>query len=728
MTHRSLILAAAIFFLFFLLLTPLGVFNEGISPLAHTGFYSVQRIDAGDDEGYYAYLRSLFIDHDLDFANELNYAHAETFTATGYVFNNWQMGQGAFFFPFFLAAHALTLLAHSLGYPVLPDGYSDPYMIATALASGTVLFAGLLLAAHTASRFFSERIAWMATLGMWLGSPLLYFTFIRQRMAHTLEFFLAAAFLLAWIRFRRSREISLHALMGCLLGYLCLTRALNIAFVAMYVLDQILFVVEEMRKPERETLKSGILRWAGFGVGVLVVLAPQLAAWQALNGVPLPARSVQLGGQGILGFSLPEFLNRGWNLLTGAQWGLAYSMPLACAGGAGLLVACPRKELRPGLLAYLLALAAIVLLYPEGAASYGERHFISALPVLGLGLASLLAGALTTRWGRWSSGPTLGLAVVAQYLMVVQYKVTLPYNHPRFTLEALGPGLNSIVNHPGLLLRSSNVFKVWPMIDFEGWNFRDGMFLVLFPVLQLILVMGAIGLYRRAVRETAGKDRLCPRRVLAGIGTVSLTLLILVVWATPKFSPEQVAERAGWSGTMRRGDVLFQSGHPAEAREKYREAAGQIPEVWTPWFKLALTYPMEGRAEEADRHIRMAWEKNPYDPNLLFFYGAHLLVQGYSKEARERAWDSLRAWPQNERGWDLLAQTYLRGNQSRRAERALRYAVAINPVYGSGHVNLALVYTINRNPRAAAAHLKQALALGMTGPAVDQLKRLYPDP
>ena len=108
MFQRSALYFGGIFFLIFLFLTPLGIFNSWIPPDLHRGFYSVTTIDRGDDTGYYAFLRSTFIDGDLDFFNERGYAHAEKINPTGYVFNNWQMGQAILFLPFFLVGHALA--------------------------------------------------------------------------------------------------------------------------------------------------------------------------------------------------------------------------------------------------------------------------------------------------------------------------------------------------------------------------------------------------------------------------------------------------------------------------------------------------------------------------------------------------------------------------------------------------------------------------------------------
>nr|NIP99605.1 hypothetical protein [Nitrospinaceae bacterium]NIR53747.1 hypothetical protein [Nitrospinaceae bacterium]NIS84156.1 hypothetical protein [Nitrospinaceae bacterium]NIT80959.1 hypothetical protein [Nitrospinaceae bacterium]NIU43255.1 hypothetical protein [Nitrospinaceae bacterium] len=129
MSKASALILGGSFYALFLLLTPLGAFNDWVPPHWHTGYYSVTAIDAGDDTGYTAYLRSLFFDGDLDFVNERNYAHAEKFTPTGYVFNNWQMGQAVFFFPFFLAGHGLAQALAGLGVPVSVDGYSAPYYL-----------------------------------------------------------------------------------------------------------------------------------------------------------------------------------------------------------------------------------------------------------------------------------------------------------------------------------------------------------------------------------------------------------------------------------------------------------------------------------------------------------------------------------------------------------------------------------------------------------------------
>ena len=86
-------------------------------------------------------------------------------------------------------------------------------------------------------KIVGERIAVIASVSLWMASPLLYYTFIRQRMAHTTEFFLAALFVMAWLHYRGSNKKLHHAVMGACLGLLCLVRLINASYGVLYIVD-----------------------------------------------------------------------------------------------------------------------------------------------------------------------------------------------------------------------------------------------------------------------------------------------------------------------------------------------------------------------------------------------------------------------------------------------------------------------------------------------------------
>ena len=90
----------AIFFCFFLILTPLGIFNDWVPPEIHKGFYSVTQIDQGDDTGYYAFLRSMFFDGDIDFFNEKNMPILTTSLLLVFLITIGKLGKESYFYLF----------------------------------------------------------------------------------------------------------------------------------------------------------------------------------------------------------------------------------------------------------------------------------------------------------------------------------------------------------------------------------------------------------------------------------------------------------------------------------------------------------------------------------------------------------------------------------------------------------------------------------------------------
>lgn len=728
---QRLVLGGILFFVF-LLLTPLGIFNDWIPPEVHKGYYSVATIDAGDDAGYYAFLRSMFFDGDLDFFNELNYAHSEKVMPTGYVFNNWQMGQALLFLPFFIVGHLLALLYQALGYPVSVGGYSAPYYISTAVASVTFLFAGLILVCKTLRSFVDKRFALFVTLSIWLASPLIYFSFIRQRMAHTAEFFFAAVLIFAWIHFRPlvSAEkgplpvVLRHAAVGALLGFLCMTRVINIAFFALFAVD-LLWSFRADLKSSATIKKLCMLGGAGLA-GFFLVMLPQIVCWYRLNGVPFPPRHLKYAGEGLFDTSLLPLLEKTWALFFSAQWGLLFSMPLILAGGVGLFLKNERlKEIRPGLLAYLAGIFSIVILYPETSDSYGHRHFISALPVFALGLGNLLwrISAAGSKWGLRIAITGCLSAMLAQYFMLIHYKVTLPYNQPEFTLKALGATAEVLFNHPDLLLRSTNFFNVLPHL--QSWNYLDGLFLLVFPLFQLAGLV-AVWFYAKSMEQSSWLQAkvLHPKFILGKSAVVSILLLTLVIMSTPTKTPSEISARMRYQETVKKGEEHIRKREIEAARTDYTQALELDPQVWKPYFMLGQTWQAEGNIDKANSFYRKVLVYNPNHSQSMLLLGNNLKRQGNIEDAEKMLHSAIRSWPQNVPAYDALAQFLLTQGKIEEATKWLSDAVQINPNHGPGHINLAMGYHSLNQKQKSLYHLNRALELGMKGPAVDQIKSI----
>src|ERR1700688_4397877 len=141
----------------------------------------------GDGVGYYAYLRSALIDHDLRFENDYLAAnesfvasHVDVegrllprlYTKTGYVENHFSVGPAILWAPVLLAVHGTVLLADHFGAHVAADGYSHPYVLAMALTTACDGFLSLVLSYRVARKYFDDRWSFFATVAIWMASSL----------------------------------------------------------------------------------------------------------------------------------------------------------------------------------------------------------------------------------------------------------------------------------------------------------------------------------------------------------------------------------------------------------------------------------------------------------------------------------------------------------------------------------------------------------------------------
>ena len=728
MSKRSALYFGGIFFLAFLWLTPLGVFNTWVPPNIHKGYYSVTTIDAGDDTGYYAFLRSTFFDGDLDFFNERNYAHSEKILPTGYVFNNWQMGQAILFLPFFLVGHALAHFYQSLGYPVTTDGYSAPYYISTAVASATYLFAGLFFVYRTLRMFARKRVSMLVTISIWLASPLIYFSFIRQRMAHTSEFFLAAILIFIWIRFRESRKPIHYALIGVILGLLSMTRIINISFFALFAVDLLWEFRWDWKANPAKAIKKISLLAGTLGGFFFLTMLPQIYAWYQLNGIPFPPRHVKYAGEGLSTIALGPLFENLFALFLNARWGLLFSMPLAVLGMIGLFVKDDfSRDLRPGLLAYLAGIFGIILLYPEDSASYGHRHLISALPVFALGLGILFQRFSGKKSKKIKAIPIAVclIAILAQFSMLIQYKVMLPYNLPQFTLKAIGSTFDVFFGHPEILMRSSSFFQVIFSELPDSWDYLDGMFLLVFPIIQLMALVFIIFLFHKAFKEPGILSTfLNPKFIVIKSIFISVLLMILVAFAAPTKPESEIQSRLKYLEVSRSGESLFKGGQMDASRIAYTEASQYMPDAWKPYFRIGQAWQRQGNLQEANKFFRLALKFNPDSSPALTMLGNNLKRMGDAVESEKILRAAIRSWPMNKYAYDSLAHVLATQDKRPEAVKMLKHAISIDPNYGVGHANLAMIYSSLNENKKGLEHLNRAIQLGVQGPVIDRIKSL----
>jgi hypothetical protein len=420
------------------------------------------KIRGADEIEHFSHLRSLVFDHDLEFGNEYGHFYAAdpqglagfkgTFldrreTDTGRHINFAPLGCALLWSPFFLLAHAGVLAARALGAHVAADGYSLPYIAAVCYASALYGLLGLLLI-HATLRGpggMGEPAATMSVVGLWLGTPLLYYMTLAPAFSHAPGVFAVA--LLVWLSLRAAGRpdapLGAWVAIGVAGGLAALVREQDGLFLlipAGLLLSGVL---------AGGSWASALARGAAMGASAVTSFLPQLFAYRALTGRFGPSRLVARK----MSWSSPHFLE----VLFDPGHGLFAWSPLLLVATAGVVYLVGRRR---DATVVLLALALLLQVWINGAVeswtqagAFGSRRFVSSTPIFAWGLAALVS-AVGARRLRLSA-LVLALFVWWNVGLMVQFGLKLM---DRQRLEWPRVAVNQVSEVPRHLLQTAWLF------------------------------------------------------------------------------------------------------------------------------------------------------------------------------------------------------------------------------------------------------------------------------
>jgi hypothetical protein len=358
----------------------------------------------GDGIGYYSYLRSALIDHDLNFENDYlagnksfvmarvdarGHLLPDMYTKTGHVENHFSVGPAILWAPVLVTVHLAVVLLDRFGANIAADGYSRPYLLAMSLTTSFYGFSALFLAFKLARKYFEPEWAFLATIGIWLASSLPIYMYFNPSWSHAFSAFSVSLFLWYWDRTKLQRTPVQWAALGVSAGLMGNVYYPNVILLIFPALEMIHVVRDGQRGPDRASLTFVKLVWcsAVFGAVFLVTLLPTFVTRQIIYGNPF-----ETGYPGIWtwNWTSPAFLR----VLFSADHGLLSWTPILSLAILGLLFLAKRNPLLgTGSILTFLAYYYFIASYPNwnGLASYGNRFFISLTPVFILGLTALLS-------------------------------------------------------------------------------------------------------------------------------------------------------------------------------------------------------------------------------------------------------------------------------------------------------------------------------------------------
>lgn len=355
----------------------------------------------GDGVGYYAFARSMLIEHRLDFTKDWlaantsfrmdrtdahgNIAPSE-YTTTGHLDNHFSVGPAILWFPFLMVAHGSVLLYDHLGGQVPADGFSRPYRIAMAVGTALYGFFALLISFLLARRYVPERWAFLATLGIWFASSLPVYMYFNPSWSHAQSAFTVALFLWYWIRTRPARTWGQWIVLGAIGGLMMDVYYVSGVLLLLPLLESLGGYWKALQGTPREPIVRLFLKNVVFVTTLFALFVPTLVSKKIIYGSYL-----NFGYRERWFWRSPAFFRASFS----ADHGLFSWTPILILAVMGLFILRRRERM---LAWYLIALFAAYLYaigcYQnwDGLSSFGNRFFVPLTSVFVLGLAAFFDG------------------------------------------------------------------------------------------------------------------------------------------------------------------------------------------------------------------------------------------------------------------------------------------------------------------------------------------------
>jgi len=386
------------------------------------------RIITGDTIQYYAYLRSIVIDGDVDFTNDYRLLYAPSDNADGTANNVWltsrtptgratnlmSIGPAILWAPAFLTTYAALAVLRVVGIAVPLDGIFAPFELSVGLAGIFYATLGAFLCYRSGRLLFDGRAAFWAALVAWLATPAVYYSLVSPAYSHATSLFASALFCYVWLRDRGDDSIRHHLWLGTLAGLAALVRWQDGIILILPLADLARSVATR-----RASLVSATVRAAVMLCGTGIMLLPQMVAWRSIYGqfVVMPQ------GDSFMQWTKPALLQ----VLFSMRHGLFSWTPAVLLSVVGLrwLIRRDGSIGWPALAVVLLAIYVNASVNDWWAGeAFGARRFIGDTVLFALGLTAIFAV------GSWQRHPVLlrwtAVALVAYNLLfLLQYQLVM---------------------------------------------------------------------------------------------------------------------------------------------------------------------------------------------------------------------------------------------------------------------------------------------------------------
>ena len=360
-----------------------------------------QGLIASDGKGYYAWLRTIAMDRDLDFRNDFELIYPPDpvprgpVTSAGRLANKYSVGLAIVEIPGFVAGHITATLT---GRPA--NGVSAPYQVAVTVWLQLLLILGLAFLWAALVRLGAHpTVAMLGTASVLTATNLLHYA-IRPAMAHAAGLAILCVALYLAVRVRSSvPDVRAFVALGILLGLATIVRPTNLALAPFFLV----ILGDRLR---RTSIREGLAFALPFAavVGIQVLLMSLL--WDRLTFQGYAGEGFTSGLAGIA------------NTLLSARHGLFVYHPWYLLALLLTLLAAASRRTRSVALGGLASFGMLAVAngtwwswwFGDG---FGNRAFIEIIPALLVPAVLWVSGSSPrTRWSIATGGVALTIVNV----------------------------------------------------------------------------------------------------------------------------------------------------------------------------------------------------------------------------------------------------------------------------------------------------------------------------
>lgn len=351
----------------------------------------------GDGIGYFSHLHSWVIDRDWNYTNEYRHIYDSehnnaiedslstsvqivSTTSEGKAENFYGTGVAVLLLPFYLLAHAITLLMNLFGIGLSTSGYGDLYQILTGIGALIYTFLGLFFLEKVVNLTVRNRkISLISSLSIFLSTSLLYYGSFDVINSHFASFFLSSVFFYLLLGEPKIRS---NLLLGLVAGLMTIVRLQDVVVVLIWL--WINYATESVNV---------------FLKGFLFGIIPMMIHWSTVFGNPLLHPYVRGIWERIGSEPTINLFGSLFDPITG----LFFRTPLLLVLFGYFLYLIFKKKARLLIFLFVFFLFQFLIITFQGgwaAAAYGGRMYMSSLiffgPLLGMLLVKIYSTSRAT--------------------------------------------------------------------------------------------------------------------------------------------------------------------------------------------------------------------------------------------------------------------------------------------------------------------------------------------